>query len=146
MAKPNKKPAAKKPAATKKPAPKKPAPKRPAATKAATKAAKPSALQLELESGKIIKAVRPDQLRAAIDGEEFAILGRGARNGTYIQTARQDEAPYQYILEYQVGTIAEHFSADHPGISLDAIVAVFTKYLTDDPSWQTDFTWQRMKL
>lgn len=136
MAKPKKKPAAKKPV-VKKPAAKKPA---------AKKSAPPSALQLELESGKIIKAVRPDQLRAAIDGEEFAILGRGARNGTYLQTARQDEAPYQYILEYQVGTIAEHFGADHPGISLDAVVAAFTKYLTDDPSWQTDFTWKRMKL
>ncbi len=122
---------------------KKPASKpasKPAANNSATK------LQLQVESGKLIKGVTAAQLRKAIDGEKFAILGGGPRSGTYIQTAQQDEAPFLYILEYQEGSLAEHFEAVHKGIALDAIVATFTKYMKGDESWRSDFTWKRMKL
>jgi hypothetical protein len=137
----------------KKSPPKKPANKlatKPAtkpATKLATKLGKSaSKLQLQVESGKLIKGVTAAQLRKAITGEKFAILGGGSRSGTYIQTAEQDEAPFRYILEYQDGSLSEHFEAVHQGIELDAIIAAFTKYLAGDASWRDDFTWKRMKL
>ena len=117
---------------------KKPAAKRP--KKPATK------LQLQVESGKLLKGVTAAQLRKAIAGEKFAILGGGPRSGTYLQTAQQDEAPFLYILEYQDGSLSEHFEAVHQGIALDAIIATFTKYLAGDASWRDDFTWKRMKL
>ena len=112
-------------------------------TKAKPKAGK---LQLQVESGKLINGVTAAQLRKAIAGEKFAILGGGPRSGTYLQTAAQDEAPFLYILEYQDGSLSEHFEAVHKGIALDAIVGAFTKYLAGDASWRDDFTWKRMKL
>lgn len=129
--------------ATKKSAAKKPATKKPATKKPAASATK---LQLEVESGTLIKGVTAAQLRKAIPGEQFAILGGGPRSGTYIQTAQQDEAPFLYILEYQDGSLSEHFEAVHKGIELDAIVATFTKYLAGDAAWRDAFTWKRMKL
>jgi hypothetical protein len=103
-------------------------------------------MQLELESGKRIRNVTLAQLQQAIAGEEFAILGGGPKSNTYIQAAVQKEAPYLYILEYQDGSLAEHYGAVHDGIGLAEIVTAFSKYLQGDPSWRSDFTWERMKL
>jgi hypothetical protein len=126
--------------------PSKPAKPKPKTTTKPKPKPKASTLQLQVESGKLIKGVTPAQLRKAIAGEKFAILGGGPRSGTYLQTAEQDEAPFLYILEYQDGSLSEHFEAVHKGIALDAIVATFTKYLAGDASWRDDFTWKRMKL
>lgn len=112
---------------TKKPV-KKPAAKKPAMKKSAVKKpAKPAGMQLQLESGKLIRNVKVEQLQQAIAGEEFAILGGGPKSSTYIQTAVQDKPPYRYILEYQEGSIAEHYGAVHDGIELAEIVTAFSK-------------------
>jgi hypothetical protein len=111
---------------------------------AAKTARKP--MQLDLESGRVIRNVKASQLRAAIEAEQFAILGTGSRGNTYMQCAVQDAAPWQYILEYQERSVDHHYRAVHQGIPLAAVTAAFAKYLAGDPSWKTDFEWEWMDL
>jgi hypothetical protein len=101
-------------------------------------------MELELESGQIIRQVSEDDILDSIEGEQFAILSLDP--GTYIQCAEQQEPPFEYILEYQDGSIDEHYRAADEPITLDQVVATFLKYLRGDPSWRYDFQWEKMDL
>ena len=102
-----------------------------------------TSMKLECESGVAIDSpTLPDLSR--IDGEEFAILSRDS--DTYIQCAEQDEPPWEYVLEYQEGSIQDHFRAVDGPISLQQVVAAFSKYVNGDESWKHDFQWERMDL
>ena len=103
-----------------------------------------SILRLEFESGAIIDSPsEADLLR--IEGEEFAILS-GDSASTYIQCADQNEPPWEYILEYQNGSLDEHYCAVDGPITLERAIAAFRKYLNGDASWMTDFEWERMDV
>jgi len=101
-------------------------------------------LKLEFESGQLIQDPTDDDF-LLIEGEEFAILS-GADVNTYIQCAERGEAPWGYILEYQDGSLDQHFQAVGGPISLKQIVASFRKYCNGDASWLTDFEWERIEL
>ena len=101
------------------------------------------AMKLHLESGPTIKPVTLESL-SQIKGEPFAILS--IDDDTYIQCAEQGDSPNEYVLEYQAGSSGEHYSAVDEPITLDRVVAAFSKYLRGDPSWRDDFEWEKMDL
>jgi hypothetical protein len=100
-------------------------------------------MELELESGKTIRNPTEADL-ASIDGEAFAILSCDA--DTYLQCAEQQEPPWEYVLEYQDGSLDEHYRAMDAPITLERVLAAFSKYLRGDASWRKDFRWERMDL
>jgi hypothetical protein len=101
-------------------------------------------VELTLESGKVVRGATEDDILSSIEGEEFAILGVDA--DTYIQCAEQKEPPYEYVLEYQDGSVDKHFQAVDDPITFDRVVAAFIKYLRQDPSWRSDFKWEKLEL
>jgi hypothetical protein len=101
-------------------------------------------MELTLESGRVIRNVKEDDLLASIEGEEFAILS--ASPDTYIQCAEEKEPPYGYVLEYQNDSLANHFQAVDGPITLERVLSTFRKYLRGDSSWQSDFRWEKMEL
>jgi hypothetical protein len=103
-----------------------------------------ASMSLELESGWIIRGVTADDILSCVEGEDFAILA--ADPNTYIQCAEQKESPYEYVLEYQGGSLDEHYRATDEPITLERLRAAFVKYLQGDASWRTDFRWEKMKL
>jgi len=102
------------------------------------------ALELTLASGRVIAAVTEDDIRSVIEGEEFAILGIDPHY--YIQCAKQKEPPYEYVLEYQDGSLDQHYQLVDGPITLDHVISAFLKYLRRDMSWQSDFQWERQEL
>jgi hypothetical protein len=99
-------------------------------------------VNLELESGKIIESATLADLRL-IEGEEFAILSDG--EATYMQCAAPD-GPDDYLLEYQIGSLSEHFHAVDGPITLNRVLAAMRSYLQKDDAWKTDFQWEKMEL
>lgn len=101
-------------------------------------------MELTLESGQIIAEVTENDILSVIDGEDFAILA--IDSDTYIQCAEQREPPYEYVLEYQDGSVDRHYQAADGPITLDRVISAFLKYLRNDLSWQSDFRWEKMDL
>jgi hypothetical protein len=101
-------------------------------------------MELTLESGSVIADVTEEDILSSIEGEDFTILAADAN--TYIQCAEQTEPPYEYILEYQDGSLEEHYEAVDGPITLERVIAAFLKYLRRDESWRSDFEWDKMKL
>lgn len=101
-------------------------------------------VELKLESGRVIANASEDDIPSSIEGEDFAILGNNP--DTYLQCAEQKEPPYQYVLEYQDGSLDRHYQAVDGPITLDRVVAAFLKYLRRDSSWRSDFQWERLEL
>ena len=101
-------------------------------------------MDLTLESGAVIRDATEQDIRARIEGEEFAILA--ADDDTYLQCAKQNDAPSAYVLEFQEGDLGHHYRAVDDAVPLDRVITTFIKYLRGDESWQSDFEWQRMEL
>jgi len=101
-------------------------------------------MKLKLESGRVIRSATETDIHSWVPAEEFAILESGPNS--YMQCAEQTEPPGEYVLEYQAGSLDEHFQAVDRPISLDRILSAFAKYLQGDASWQEDFQWERMQL
>jgi hypothetical protein len=78
------------------------------------------AVELTLASGRVIADVTEDDIQSVIEGADSATLGIDPHN--YIQCAKQKEPPYEYVLEYQDGSIARHYQAIDRPIPLDVSV------------------------
>lgn len=101
-------------------------------------------MKLEVESGDVVEDVKEADLIEAIRGAGFAILGDDPM--AYIQCAKGDEPPFDYVLEYQDGSLKNHFRAVDEPVTLDRVLSAFTRYLRKDPSWKSDFRWERDDL
>jgi hypothetical protein len=101
-------------------------------------------MELMLESGEVISDATERDILSLIEGEDFAILGGDP--DTYIQFAEQREPPYQYVLEYQDGSLDQHYNAVDGPITIDRVKAAFLKYIRGDLSWRSDFEWEKMEL
>jgi hypothetical protein len=100
-------------------------------------------VDLELESGAVVRHVGEKDLAGHIEREDFAILMDGPL--TYLQCAKQ--APGSgYVIEYQDGSVKEHYGATGGPIAMDRVVSAFIKYLRRDPSWRGDFEWERVEI
>jgi hypothetical protein len=101
-------------------------------------------MELTLESGRVVADATEHDIRSLVEGEEFAILGPDP--DTYIQCAEQKEPPHGYVLEYQDGSLDRHYQAVDGPITLDRVISAFIKYLRRDPSWRSDFRWEKLEL
>ncbi|HEV3445231.1 MAG TPA: hypothetical protein VG099_11345 [Gemmataceae bacterium] len=101
-------------------------------------------MELEVESGKIIKDATEADILCQIAAEDFAILS--ADPDTYLQCAKDRKAVGQYALERQDGSLQEHYRAVDKPITLERVQTAFCKYLRQDPSWRGDFQWEHMRL
>lgn len=53
---------------------------------------------------------------------------------------------WEYILEYQEGSVSKHYRAVDSPILLEQVLNAFSKYLRGDESWRSDFTWEKLDL
>jgi hypothetical protein len=100
-------------------------------------------MDLELESGIVLRQVAEKDLADHIEREDFAILADGPQ--AYMQCAKQSPG-LGYVLEYQDGSVKEHYAATGGPVALDRVVSAFIKYLRRDASWRTDFQWERVEI
>lgn len=104
---------------------------------------------MQLEAGGTVQFDDPDPLlveatlRTLHQHEEpFAILSRDDTH--FLQTAM--DLDRLFGLEYQDGSIDNHYSAVRHDLDLETIVRVFTLYAQGDERWQTELEWERMEL
>lgn len=73
------------------------------------------------------------------EGDSFVILSKDEM--TYLQTSG---GPTEgYILEYQEGTLEEHYSCVEPSLDTEQAVRIFQCYLSGDSRWRTDYKWEK---
>jgi len=63
---------------------------------------------------------------------------------TYLQSAGGEEEGF--ILEYQEGSLEEHFIATNMDIPEADILKAFTAYLKGDSAWKDAFEWENMEM
>lgn len=76
------------------------------------------------------------------DGDSFAILG--VDEMTYIQTSGWPQAGFD--LEYQAGSVEEHFRCTDANVSLDMVRQAFNAYLSEDDSYLSSCKWERIEI
>ena len=101
-------------------------------------------MDLTLESGKVISMVTEYDIRTLLAGQQFAILTE--RELTYLQCARRNDEADDYVLEYQAGSLDEHYVATDTDITLERVISAFLRYRRGDASWWNEFHWQKMEL
>ena len=80
--------------------------------------------------------------------EEFIILEVDPL--TFIQCAEDRTIPFdrnrdaRYVLEYQSGSLSEHYEAAEGSLELERVFEVMCKYLRGDPSWHQDVNWRHI--
>lgn len=94
-----------------------------------------------------IKNPTLEQLLTALEDlgnhlDDFAILSKD--DMTYLQVAVGDGDGF--ILEYQDGSLEEHYIAEDTEISEDAIIRAFAAYLNGDNEWKEAFEWEHLDL
>jgi hypothetical protein len=71
------------------------------------------------------------------EGDRFAVLGKNSQ--TYVQTL-STAAGFQ--LEYQEGSIAEHYHCTREDLSAAEVIEVFRDYLVGDIFWKHRFRFE----
>jgi hypothetical protein len=106
-------------------------------------------VQLEFETGSGPKIFEPTSSQiaeelAALPGgiDSFAILSHDEM--TYIQAA--GGASERFLLEYQEGSIDQHYRSTSNDLSLSTVTEAFSLYASGDPSWKSLATWEREDL
>ena len=72
------------------------------------------------------------------EGDRFAVLSSGDPQ-VYIQTL---STPDGFQLEYQEGSIAQHYHCTREDLSADEVVEVFRDYLAGDIFWKRRFQFE----
>ncbi len=75
-------------------------------------------------------------------GDSFAVLSRDEL--TYIQAAGARSEGF--ILEYQAGSIDQHYRSTDSNLPLSTVTDAFQLYAAEDSSWQSRTTWRREDL
>ncbi len=86
------------------------------------------------------------QIQSAIeevgDSTEFVILGQNELS--YIQVA--GEKKNGFVLEYQWGSLKEHYHCLESDISMEKVVEVFQQYSAGDSHWKQLCEWEKIDL
>ena len=83
-----------------------------------------------------------DELAALPGGDSFAILSRDEL--TYVQAA--GARTEGFVLEYQTGSIDQHYRSTDSNLPLSTVTDVFQRYAAEDDSWQSRTAWRRDDL
>ena len=104
-------------------------------------------MKFETERGQAIQNPSEEQILEgldSIDGNEcnFAILGLDSM--TYVQTAGGPNKGF--VLEYQNGSLEEHYRVRDQEMSLGEIKRVFIAFSKGDVSWFDEHEWEKEEL
>ncbi len=75
-------------------------------------------------------------------GDFFLVLAKDEM--TYIQTSGSAESGF--VLEYQDGSIEEHYSCTDAPLTVDQIVETLQRYFTNHDRWKSEFSWEKEDL
>jgi hypothetical protein len=101
-------------------------------------------MELRFESGKLIKEPTESDILENMKEERFAVLS--VDPDTYIQCATKRRTPGEYDVEYQAGSLEEHYRAVNKPISYERVLQALCKYREHDASWRDEFQWEKMPL
>ncbi len=104
-------------------------------------------MQLIIGGNKVNEEVTNSLIERSIWGlkdetDSFAILEKDEMH--YIQTSGDSENGF--ILEYQNGSIEEHFTCTNEPIDTNRVIKAFQSYLAQDRKWITEYTWEKENL
>lgn len=103
-------------------------------------------MQLETDSGLVINSPSNEDIERALRSEGFAFVWDGSDACTYLQFAKKKVAPWDFVLEYQINSLDDHFRAIDSPLGIDDIIAAFQNYAAGGQDWKTRFRWERMFL
>jgi hypothetical protein len=76
----------------------------------------------------------------ALDREDDSFLILSKDEMSYIQTCRESDG--HYILEYQEGSLADHYECADEMLNFQKVSMAFTSYLNGTDEWKTSLMWQ----
>lgn len=72
------------------------------------------------------------------DDDSFLILSKDTMS--YIQTCKTSDG--NFVLEYQEGSLDEHYECTDKMLTFQKVSTTFTSYLNGSEEWKTSLTWQ----
>jgi hypothetical protein len=79
---------------------------------------------------------------ASLDGGRHVLATLGPSEHEYVQAAGSVQAGF--TLEYQEGSLDQHYRSRSGLLPLARVTAVFQKYAAGDGSWRQDVEWERV--
>ena len=76
------------------------------------------------------------------ENDSFAILEKAQM--TYIRTSGSPADGF--VLEYQDGSLDQHFACSDPDLDSQRVTRAFTLFLDDDQSYKTEFNWEKQDV
>jgi hypothetical protein len=101
-------------------------------------------VRFEVEGAAPIDNPTPEQVEQGLRtlepaNRDYAILEQQA--STYLQTAPNGDGTY--LLEFQDGSLDQHYRASRP-LQLDDLIGAFGAYRRQDASWRSRYEWQKI--
>ena len=93
----------------------------------------------EIVDRDIDDALIDESLQSLSEDDSFMILAKDEM--TYMQTT--GDPGNGFILEYQEGSMDEHYSCAHPVLGLSEVSRAFKQYLHGDERWKSDLRWEK---
>jgi len=76
----------------------------------------------------------------ALNGDDDSFLILSKDEVSYIQTCKKSDG--HYVLEYQEGSLAEHYECADGMLNFQKVSMAFASYLNGTDEWKTSFRWQ----
>ena len=76
----------------------------------------------------------------ALDREDDSFLILSKDEMSYIQTCRESDG--RYVLEYQEGSLDQHYECADALLTFQKVSMAFTGYFNGTDEWKTALTWQ----
>ncbi len=79
---------------------------------------------------------------ASLDGARHVLATLGHSEVTYLQAAGSVHTGF--TLEYQDGSLDQHFKSQAAALPLEQVTEIFQKYARGDGSWRERVRWERV--
>ena len=104
-------------------------------------------MKLVVNGGPVDKPVSDKLIEESIyslagEGDSFIILSKDEM--TYMQTS--GDVKNGFILEYQNGSLEQHFSCINPELTTKQVIKAFQSYHAQDGKWKTELSWGKEEL
>ena len=75
----------------------------------------------------------------ALNGDDDSFLILSKDEMSYIQTCKKNDG--HYVLEYQGGSLEEHYECANDMLNFQKVSMAFTSYLKGSDEWKTSLRW-----